>query len=222
MSERLSLDPERVHVVHNGIELGELLAGAQPDPHPPVVGYLARMCPDKGLETLVEAFIRLAAGGRVPDVRLRAAGVLLSGDEAWLAGLERRLVAAGLEGRFEFRANVERGEKLELLRSISVLSVPATYGESFGLYVLEAQAAGVPVVQPRHGAFPEILGLTGGGLLCEPDDPEALSQALETLLTDPERARALGAAGRRAVSEHFSVERMARGVQDVCSRVVPA
>jgi len=220
MTERLQLDPMRVHVVHNGIPLEGLVTDERPDPDPPVVGYLARMCPDKGLATLVDAFIELHRRGRVPGLRLRAGGVLLAGDRPWLAGLEQRLAAAGLGGHVELLANVDREQKLELLHSLSVLSVPATYGESFGLYVLEALAAGVPVVQPRHGAFPEVLEATGGGLLCEPDDPVSLAEGLEALLLDRERARALGTAGRRAVSEHFTVERMARGVQDVCSRAV--
>ena len=77
--------------------------------------------------------------------------------------------------------------------AISLLSVPATYGESFGLYLLEAMASGVPVVQPRHAAFPEILEKTGGGILCEPDDPSSLAEGLEELLSDQPRATELAA-----------------------------
>ena len=91
-----------------------------------------------------------------------------------------------------------------------MFSVPALYGEAFGLYVIEALAAGVPVVQPRTAAFPELIEATGGGVLCEPGDPQALAEAIEELLLDPARARALGEAGRRAVFEKFSAEAMAR------------
>jgi glycosyltransferase involved in cell wall biosynthesis len=80
-------------------------------------------------------------------------------------------------------------------------------------------AAGVPVVQPRHGAFPEVVEATGGGILCEPDDADALADGTERLLLDPAEARALAERGRRAVLERFSVERMARGFLDVCTRV---
>src|SRR5438876_33858 len=82
------------------------------------------------------------------------------------------------------------------LQGLSAFSVPATYGESFGLYVIEALAAGVPVVQPNHAAFPELIEATGGGVLCEPDDPHALAAALAELLRDPAAARAIGARGR--------------------------
>src|SRR5439155_11335242 len=112
--------------------------------------------------------------------------------------------AKGLENDVEFLPNVERAGKIAFLQSLSVLSVPATYGESFGLYVIEALAAGVPVVQPRHAAFPELIEATGGGVLCEPDDPQSLAAAIADLLRDPGAARAMGARGQQVVREKFS------------------
>jgi glycosyltransferase involved in cell wall biosynthesis len=120
------------------------------------------------------------------------------------------LQAGGLVGDAEFQPNLDRAGKLALLRSLTVFSVPALYGEAFGLYVLEALAAGVPVVQPRTAAFPELIEATGGGVLCAAGDARALAEAVEGLLLNPARARALGEAGRRAVTERFSAEAMAR------------
>ncbi len=221
MRGRLRLDPERMHVVHNGIELDGIALRDGPSPsEPPTVGFLARLCPDKGLHTLVEAFCKLHEGGRVPGVRLVAVGVLLDVDQPWLAALEDELKACGAS--YEFHPNVERAEKLELLRQFSVLSVPATYGESFGLYLLEALAAGVPVVQPRCDSFPEIVAETGGGVLCKPDDVVSLAHELESLLLDEPRRAALGAHGQAAVRERFSAQAMARGVERVCKRVLGA
>jgi glycosyltransferase involved in cell wall biosynthesis len=91
-----------------------------------------------------------------------------------------------------------------------VFSVPARYGEAFGLYLIEAMAAGVPVVQPRTAAFPEIIEATGGGVLCEPGNPKSLADAIEQLLLNPQRARALGKIGRNAVFEKFNAEAMAK------------
>lgn len=110
--------------------------------------------------------------------------------------------------------NLDRAAKQSFLRSLTVMSAPALYGEAFGLYVIEAMASGVPVVQPRHAAFPELLEATGGGLLCEPN-PSALADGIEELLSQPERARALGETGRQAVLRTFSVERMARDMVEV-------
>ena len=131
--------------------------------------------------------------------------------------LRASIARAGLESQVDFLPDITRAEKVRFLDSLALLSVPATYGESFGLYLIEALAAGVPVVQPRHGAFPELIEATGGGVLCEPDDPASLAQALEDLLLDPDRARELAERGRRVALERFDVEHMARGVADVCT-----
>jgi glycosyltransferase involved in cell wall biosynthesis len=117
-----------------------------------------------------------------------------------------------LSAEAEFHPNVDRATKLALLDSFSVFSVPARYGEGFGLYVIEALAAGRPVVQPRAGAFPELVELTGGGILCEAGSLPALAEAIEGLLLDPARAEGLGAAGRRAVFEKLNAEAMAHNV----------
>jgi glycosyltransferase involved in cell wall biosynthesis len=220
MRERLRLPPERVHVVHNGIDPSDLATRPLDDqPAVPTLGYLARMCVDKGLLTLVEAYIALRKRGRVRSLRLRVAGAMLAVDRPLVEALRNRLEEQGLGADVEFLPNVERHQKVAFLRSLSVLSVPATYGESFGLYLLEAMAAGVPVVQPRHGAFPEILAATGGGLLCEPNDADSLADGIERLLLEPPLARELAGRGRRAVLERFSVERMARGFLEVCTRL---
>jgi glycosyltransferase involved in cell wall biosynthesis len=213
MQRRAQLPADRVHTVYNGILLdGYPTTPRTRLPDPPVLGYLARMCALKGLETLVEAFLLLRTEKRVKNLRLRVAGAQTAADESYVARLQARLAEAGLQGEAEFLPNISRNEKLAFLQSLSVLSVPATYGESFGLYVLEALAAGVPVVQPRHAVFPELLAETGGGQLCEPDDPRSLADALEALLCAPDRALALGEVGRQNVREKFSVEQMAKNV----------
>ena len=80
--------------------------------------------------------------------------------------------------------------------------------------MVEALAAAVPVVQPRCAAFPELVELTGGGVLYDPGSPEGLVEAIENLLRDPKRAGALGAAGRSVVFEKFSAQAMARNVAE--------
>jgi glycosyltransferase involved in cell wall biosynthesis len=226
MRERLGLPADRVRVVHNGINLDgygvesrasgvEAQKGAPlstPDPRPstPVLGFFARMCPEKGLDTLVEAYILLRQRGRVGQPKLRVGGSCGPADGAFVDALRERLQASGLLGDAEFHPNLDRAGKLAMLCSLSVFSVPALYGEAFGLYVIEALAAGVPVVQPRVAAFPELVEATGGGVLCAPGDARALAEAIEELLLNPARARALGEAGRRAVFERFSAEAMAQ------------
>ena len=213
MCDRGQLPSDRVHVVHNGISLDGYEPRVSPRHEgPPVLGYLARMYRPKGLEALVDAFITLRGRDRVKNLKLRVAGSRTEADSTFVTRLRERLATAGLEADVEFLENVSRIEKIAFLQTLDVLSVPAIYGESFGLYVIEALAAGVPVVQPRHAAFPELIEATGGGILYDPDDPIALVFALEELLLDPERARSLGEQGRQSVHECFSVERMAENV----------
>jgi len=214
MIERLSLDAAKVHTVHNGISL----EGVRPIPEvrdgPLSIGYLARMCPDKGLHTLVDAFIDLRKRGH-DGLRLEVAGVMLEPDKAYVKVQRDKLERAEALASTRFDANVSRERKLEFLHGLDILSVPAGYGEAFGLYVIEALAHGVPVVQPMHAAFPEIIERTGGGLLCEPDDPKSLADALETLITDPVQARQLGSQGRRAVIDGLTDVHMAQSVADI-------
>jgi glycosyltransferase involved in cell wall biosynthesis len=223
MSRRLGLAPGQVKVVYNGIKLQEgpsAPSGAGDGKNrDPVLGFFARMCREKGLDLLVDAYILLRKRGQLKGLRLKIGGSCGPRDAALVETLKGRLRSAGLEGEAEFCPNLSLAEKLAFLRSLSVFSVPARCEEAFGLYVIEAMAAGVPVVQPRSGAFPELIEATGGGVLCKPADPESLAEAIEGLLLAPERARALGECGRKAVMAQFSAKRMAEGMLEVIERL---
>jgi glycosyltransferase involved in cell wall biosynthesis len=223
MRERLGLLPERVQVVYNGISLQGYGDGVESTLQPsnsspsesdsgPVLGYFARMCREKGLDVLVEAFIRLRQRGRVRGLKLRVGGTCGPADETFVEGVRRRLESTGFLAEAQFCPNLDRSAKQAFLRSLSVFSVPAVYGEAFGLYVLEALAAGVPVVLPQSGAFPELIEATRGGVLCAPG---SLADAIEGLLIEPQRAQALGKTGRQVVWEQFSAEAMARNILQV-------
>ena len=209
------IDRERMFVVPLGLTLdghdGEPRAAGDP----PVVGYLARICPEKGLHVLVEAF-RLLEG----KVRLRVAGWLGERDRRYLEDLESRIAGWGLSGLYERVGEVDRPGKIRFLQSLDVLSVPTVYLDPKGLFVLEALANGVPVVQPRHGSFPEMIEATGGGLLVAPDSPEELARGIGTLLDDPALRRELGRRGREAVHARFHDRAEAEGTLRVYERLL--
>ena len=98
------------------------------------------------------------------------------------------------------------------MKSITLLSVPVPTGEAFGAYQLEALAAGVPIVQPNIGGYPEFIEATGGGVIYDPNDGENLAKAIASLLTKPDQVHKLGAQGRRAVLEKYSMNDMARNI----------
>lgn len=222
MAKRLGLPADKVKVVFNGISL----EGYSPIPNSefripnsPTLGYFARMCREKGLDLLVETFIELKRRNAMPGLKLKVGGGCGPGDEPFVAQLREHLRRAGCLEDVSFHPNLTREQKVAFLQSLTVFSVPALYGEGFGLYLIEALAAGVPVVQPRHAAFPELVEATGGGVIAEAN-AAALAAAIESLLLDPARLRALGEAGRRTVGERFTVDRMAAGVEAALSAFV--
>jgi glycosyltransferase involved in cell wall biosynthesis len=219
MSQRLGLTPERVKVVYSGINFDGYGDSHASSPAAPVLGYFARMCPEKGLDTLVEAYIQLRQRNRINNLRLRIGGGCGAGNEPFVNSLRQRLGDSGYLNDVEFLPNVDRAAKVKFLQSLSVFSVPVRCTEAFGLYVVEAMAAGVPVVQPRTGAFPELIEATGGGITYQ-GDSNALATALEELLSNPERAHSLGHTGRQAALEKFSAEAMARTTLDFYQEAV--
>jgi glycosyltransferase involved in cell wall biosynthesis len=204
MAEYLGgVDRKRMIVIPLGLRLDGHGGAVEREPGGPfTIGYLARICPEKGLHVLVEAF-RLLAVQAPGQIRLRVAGYLGARDRKYLEDLEARISGWGLAGAFEHVGEVDREEKIRFLQSLDVLSVPTTYRDPKGLFVLEALANGVPVVQPRHGAFPEMIEATGGGLLVEPESPEDLARGLTELQRDPGLRRELGQRGREAVHARF-------------------
>ena len=218
-AEQFGLPPERIHHIPMGIRV-EDFAAADPPRAPFTIGYLARVCPAKGLLNLARALVKLHAAGR--DVRVRAAGYLGPADRSYLERVREELRAFGVPGDvFEYVGEVTRAEKIAFLRTLHVLSVPTEYVESKGFYVLESLAAGVPVVQPAHGSFPELLAATGGGLLYDPRSPETLAGTLARLMDDEPQRRRLAEQGRAAVQASFTADRAADAMWRLYERLAP-
>ena len=211
MADYLAVARDTVHVVPLGIKLdGHRGAPAMPRTEGPfVIGYLARICPEKGLHDLVEAVALLAQRHGKEAVRLQVAGYLGKRDEDYFGALRERIAELGLDDVFHYTGEVDREQKIAFLQGLDALSVPTVYKDPKGLFVLEALANGVPVVQPAHGSFPEMIEATGGGLLSRPGSTESLAGQLEALMRDPARRHQLGTAGAAAVRERFSDGAMA-------------
>ncbi len=220
IGRRLGLPPATIEVVPNGISLDGYAAGSPPPV--PTIGYLARMCREKGIEVLVDAFMVLAGELGDAHTHLKIAGAATAGDQPLIARLHQRLAAAGLTSRVTWLPNVSREEKISFLRSLTLFSVPTLYEEAFGLYVVEAMACGVPVVQPESASFPEIVNATGGGVCVPPQNPRALAQAWQQLLADAPRRTALGHAGRLGVEKLFSAPSMSAKFSVVARRLTAA
>jgi glycosyltransferase involved in cell wall biosynthesis len=214
MSGYLGIPRARIAVVPLGLDTSDFaeLLGDHPRSRVaghPTIGYLARLAPEKGLHILVDAFIHLTQKLRRGDVRLRIAGWLGEHNRPYVDQQLEKLRRAELINHVDLVGEVDRRGKLEFLKSIDLLCVPTTYREPKGLFVLEALAAGVPVIQPDHGSFPELLARTGGGMLSPPENAGALAEHLAQLLDDAELRSRLGRQGQAAVHRDFTAPRMA-------------
>jgi glycosyltransferase involved in cell wall biosynthesis len=219
MARLLGVAEQRIDVVPLGINLNGY-ERRQPRDGEFSVGYFARIAPEKGLHLLAEAYPLFRRRTGSARVRLDAAGYLSRAHQPYLDDVRRRLDRAGFGQEFTYHGAVDRNGKLAFLQRLDVLSVPAPYDEPKGVFVLEALASGVPVVQPRRGAFTEMVEKTGGGLLVKPDDPAALAEGLYALWSDRNLAHSLGERGFAGVREHYSIQRSADRQLEVYNKLV--
>ncbi len=213
MANYLSLPVENFSVLPLGIDFtGHSGLPEARSVGPYTVGYFARIAHEKGLHNLVDAFVELRA--KIPGARLKVGGYLDRSHRKYLSDV---LKSAG-----EHQSGIEYigspatlQEKVTFLNSLDVFSVPTEFLEPKGLYVLEALANGIPIVQPSHGAFPEILDATGGGIQVPAKDPLALAEGLLEMSDTTHRDK-FSKRGWEQVRANYSPEAMvARTVEIV-------
>ena len=209
MPQYLGIPAEKIEVVPVGINPTGFEMRDQSKSHRFTVGFFGRIAPEKGLHVLVEAYRLLRESGDLPEARLEAAGYMAPDSQPYLREIETKLKQANLAHEFHYRGVLERAEKIAFLRSLDVMSMPATYDEPKGVSLLEAMACGVPLVQPRRGGFTEVIERTGGGLLVKPDDPQALAEGIREIYRNKALADELSAKGFRGVRQHYTAAHMA-------------
>jgi len=222
MADLLGIPSSKMAVVPLGVNLDgyhrrTVEAGVS---GPFTVGYFARVAPEKGLHLLADAYVRFRRKTGHAPIRLEAAGYMARSSQEYLDRVRQTLEQAGLAGEFTYRGEIDRAGKLAFLAGLDVLSVPATYDEPKGLFLLEAMASGVPVVQPRRGGFVEIVEKTGGGLLVKPDDPQQLADGLYALWSDRARQAQLADRAFHGVRAHYTIAQSADRLLGVYGAVV--
>ncbi len=220
MAAYLGIPRQRIHVVYPGLEL-EGHGGEKTKPGDDfTIGYMARINPDKGLHILVDAFHDLRQSGKLPNCRLRVAGYLSRANHPYIKKIQKKICGWGLAKDFEYVGSLDRNGKINFIQGLDVLSVPTTYGAPKGIYMMEAWANGLPVVEPRHGSFPEFIKASGGGLLFEPGNARDLAANLRLLIKNRAYATELGQRGRAAVQKIFSATTMATETSAVYQRYI--
>jgi glycosyltransferase involved in cell wall biosynthesis len=218
-TQRSYLDGVRhklVGVVYNGTDLTAVDPEARSarrtemgiEPDDVAVMIVGRLSMDKGHRTLAQALGAL--GGQSSRVVLVVVG----------AGPDRDAIEAAYAASddVEFRMLGHRQDVRELLSAADIFTLPSLH-ENLSNALIEAMAAGLPVVATAVGGTVEVLE-RGGGELVPPDDPRALSAALQRMIVDTEGRRRIGDAGRRIVAEHFSTDQMIAGWDAVYQRIL--
>jgi glycosyltransferase involved in cell wall biosynthesis len=220
MRNNMSIPAEKLFSVHIGVDPGDY-EYTSPENKQRTIGFISRLCEDNGLDILVDAFILLRRKSGFDDVNLLITGGSTGDDAAFIKSQIKKIKKAGLSESVHFQKEFEGDDRKDFFRKVSLISVPVKMGEAFGIYLLEAMASGVPVIQPALGAFPEIVNTTKGGILYEPNTPEKLSEALASTLSDSEEMNRLSLQGRAGVENSFDISTQAAkmvGIYGTCIR----
>lgn len=211
---------DRCVVLHNPVDLGKFRRGRSIraalgfDEADLIVGTVAQLTPNKGIDTLLEAARLLLP--RWPRLHVVVVGRAGTGHEEFGRSLVARASEPPFAGRIHFLGS--RSDVPDLLASFDVFCLP-TLTETFGIVVIEAMAAGVPVVVSHVGGIPEIVASPKLGYTLPPDRPEAFADAIDQLLARPDRARAMGLRGQASLLDRFDHDAYARRLDEVYQAV---
>lgn len=214
MQQRMKIPSKKIQSLYLGVdpadyEFNPALAKGRN------IGYISRMCHENGFDLLVDAFILLKKQAGFEDVKLILTGGSTGADSSYIKKIRKKLSKENLDTQVEFIDDFEEHGRRSFFNLVSVVSVPVRNGEAFGMYLLESMASGIPVVQPALGAFPEIVNLSGGGIIYDPNTPESLCTALTQLLSDNVQLDQLSHKAREGVEKNFNIHDHAKEMIEV-------
>jgi len=219
MKEKMDIPDEKLKSVHIGVDPADYTFKPVGEKQRKI-GFVSRICHENGADILVDAFILLKQRAGFEDVELVLTGGSTGDDRKFLSEIRGNLRANHLLDQVEFHEEFEEEGLREFLAKVSVVSVPVRNGEAFGIYLLECMVSGVPVVQHALGAFPEIVNLTGGGIIYEDNTPEVLAESLAKILSDPDELDRLSRKGVEGVEKHFHINIQAERMVEIYEEAI--
>ena len=211
---KTGISGENIHIVPLAIETGNFNILPKRNNYP-AIGYFSRINYNNGFDKLVDAFIELNVKEKLPGLTLHVSGGFTGSDKPFISEQIRKIKAHGLKSYLRIYPEFHGNSKEEFFSNIDIMSVPVRKHDGYGLYILESNAAGVPVVQPATGAFPEIIEITRGGITYYPDNTEELSASLVKILNDNNLRAQLGKTGKASVLKELSLSKMSEGLSKV-------
>ncbi|MCX6232419.1 MAG: glycosyltransferase family 4 protein [Bacteroidetes bacterium] len=204
MQDYMHIPDEKMHIIPLGVD-PEAYTVQQPA-NAFAVGYLSRLHWENGLEIVVDAFIKLKARPGFEKLKLILTGGKTADDNQFIHQQHKKLKRNQFYHDVEFIDDFRTAVLPDFFSKISLLSVPVIKGEAFGLYLLEAMASGIPVVQPDISAFPEIVATSGGGAVYAPNTAEALADKWAEVLLNETQLKAMSLNARKAVEETYNLK----------------
>ena len=216
---RMNLPIEKIHTVHLGVDPSEYTFINSLQKKERTIGFISRMNSENGLDILIDAFIQLKQDKKYDDVHLHVTGGSTAEDTSFIKEQRKKLEELGLRPFSHFWEKFENPHRKNFLNRMQLISVPVRNGEAFGIYLSEAMASGIPVVQPALGAFPEIVNKAGGGVIYTPNTPDSLAKALAELLDDQSKLEQLSNEARLSAETHFDINKQAEKLTDIYKSV---
>lgn len=211
---RTGIPAGKIHVVPSGLDTTRTFI-PEKNGSLPAIGYFSRLSHHNGLDKLVDAFILIRERNDIPGLQLHLCGGYTGDNRSFIKEQFRKIRDSDLDGDVKIYSSFHGKHKDEFFDSIDLMSVPVRKQDAYGLYLLEAAAAGVPVVQPATGSFPEIIGNTGGGITYLPDTVESLADTIVKMMSDRKSLRESGLSGFDSLNNRLSTGNMAKQLLEV-------
>ena len=218
--EKMNIPEEKIRTLHLGVS---------PDSYPYIdtlqkernIGFISRMCYSNGLDILVDAFVLLKKEKAFEDVKLIITGGSTGVDRKFIQQIHNRINENGLQNSIEFQSKFDNEDRIKFFEKVSLISVPVRNGEAFGIYLIEAMASGIPIVQPALGAFTEIVDISNGGVVFYPNEPHLLATKLAGLLSDKDRMHEMSIKARSSVENNFNINLQAEKLSELYHNFIP-
>ena len=219
MRVKMRIPDDKMHIVPIGVD-SSIYKYSEPKNDPQVIGYISRMYEEHGFGLLIDAFIKLKQDPKFKSVLLKLSGGYTGDDKKFVNLQLKKLKKAGIFEDVEIIEDHLPDKRYIFFNQLSILTVPVLKGEAFGTYQLESLACGIPLVQPALGAFPEIVENTKGGVIYEPNNPDALSQKWAEVLSDPEKISEMSKLGQQSVKDNYAIDEISKTVLEIYKSLI--
>jgi glycosyltransferase involved in cell wall biosynthesis len=215
---KTGIPADKIEVIPSGLD-SDSDQIAERESSTPVLGYFSRLSYLNGLDKLVDAFILLKKSEKIPGLQLHLCGGYTGDDKSFIKEQFRKITSNNLDSDVKIYSAFSGKQKEEFFRTVDIMSVPVRKHDAYGLYILEANLAGVPVIQPGTGAFPEMVERTKGGFVYNPDTVDELAKTITLALADMKKLEKVRKQGFDAVKTKLSTSDMAKQVHALYEKV---